>query len=84
MFRKTVFYDNFTDALTSTWWMYFLQGVLLVLLGLLIFIEPDLIAYFVATVFVVVGVLFLTLAWRTRRLKRDYRRWREAFWEPFE
>ena len=84
MFRKIVFYDNFTNALTSTWWMYFLQGVTLVLLGVLIFIEPALIAYLVAAVFVLVGLFFLALAWRTRTLKRDYQHWREAFWEPFD
>jgi uncharacterized membrane protein HdeD (DUF308 family) len=48
-------------------------GVLLMLAGLLIYVEPRLLAYFVAGVFVVAGAALVAIAWRMRG-RVSYRR----------
>ncbi len=44
-----------------------LAGSLLVLFGVLIFLKPELLAYLVATAFVVAGLGILAVAWRLKR-----------------
>lgn len=83
MFRKVTFYDNFTDALTGTWSSFMLQGLLLILLGVLVMIMPQLLVAMVAATFIMLGVIFLAIAFKTRKLRNNYRVWREEFWEPF-
>jgi len=41
-------------------------GVLLILLGLLVFAVPNLLEYIVAGIFVVTGMTLLGVAWQTR------------------
>jgi len=48
-------------------------GVVLILLGLLLYTHPQLLAYFVAGMFVLAGCGLLGVAWRTRR-QVQYRR----------
>ena len=40
MFREVVFYDSYTNELSSTWWLYLLEGISLILLGVLIMMMP--------------------------------------------
>lgn len=82
MFRKIVFYDHFTDALTEGWKTFMLQGVLLLALGALVLIVPQLLAVMVATTFFFLGALFVVLALKTRSCRQHYRIWRREFWEP--
>jgi len=84
MFRKIIFYDNFTNALSGTWPMFLLQGVSLVLLGIIIIMVPEFLVAMIAATFILIGVIFLTLAWKTYRFKRHYQLWRDEFWEPFD
>ncbi len=42
-------------------------GVLLILLGGLLYVMPELLAYFVAGIFVLAGCTLLVTAWRMRR-----------------
>lgn len=52
-------------------------GILLILAGLMIFVQPQLLAYIVATGLILAGVSALALAWRSkwvisyRRVQRD-------------
>ena len=48
-------------------------GVLLVLLGLLIFKKPELLAYFIAGLFVLIGLALVGVGWNMRR-RVTYRR----------
>lgn len=48
-------------------------GVILILLGLLLYANPDLLAYIVAGVFVIAGIGLLTTAWQMRQ-RTTYRR----------
>lgn len=83
MFRKIVFYDNFTEALTDTWLSFFLQGVMLIVLGACIALAPQLLTILVASSFTILGIIFITIAIKTRDFKNKYRRWRDEMWEPF-
>ena len=48
-------------------------GLLLILVGVLIFIDPDLVAYFIGSMFMLGGVLLLGGAWKMRK-QVTYRR----------
>lgn len=82
MFKEIVFYDNFTDLITGTWSTFLIQGIVLVCLGILILVYPEILVAMISTAFILLGALFIVVALKTRRLKRNYRTWREEFWEP--
>lgn len=82
MFRKVIFYDNYTNAITETWWSFVAQGILLVLLGILIFLVPELLAAMASGVFIAIGALSVVIGLKTKNLKRRYSNWRESFWDP--
>ena len=44
-----------------------MNGVLLILFGLLFLAEPDLIAYIVAVLLIIVGCMFVASWWRMKR-----------------
>jgi len=48
-------------------------GVLFILMGVLIYKNPDLLAYFVAGIFVLIGAVLIGVAWQTRS-RITYRR----------
>jgi len=48
-------------------------GMLLILLGGLLYAKPELLAYFVAAIFILAGCTLLLTAWRMRR-RVSYRR----------
>ncbi|MFH1748004.1 MAG: hypothetical protein ABIG44_13295 [Planctomycetota bacterium] len=52
-------------------------GTLLIVIGILIYVEPRLLAYFVGGIFMLAGVVLLSIAWRMRR-RVTYRRIDEA------
>jgi uncharacterized membrane protein HdeD (DUF308 family) len=64
--------DYVTKELSALWWLYLLQGIGLVLLGIAVVIFPELLAILAASFFLAVGVVLLMLAWRVRRVKRGY------------
>lgn len=82
MFRNRSFYDEFTESIVSLWVLYAWIGVSLMLSAILIFAFPELLAYLVAVFLLFNGILFLGLAWRTKKLRRQYHSWVDAFWEP--
>lgn len=55
------------NAAGSLWWGPAMFGLILLGIGVLIFAMPELLAYVVASVFVVAGVSVLSAAWRMRR-----------------
>jgi predicted lysophospholipase L1 biosynthesis ABC-type transport system permease subunit len=58
----------------STFWLTpVVAGAALVLIGLLIFKHPELLAYFVAGVFVAAGLALIGMGWNLRR-RVTYRR----------
>lgn len=60
------------------WVLPALLGVALIGLGLLLFVWPELVAYFIAAVFIVAGMSVLGMAWRMRQqvtFQRIDRQW---------
>lgn len=55
------------DGLSGFWLGPAFLGVLLILLGLLLYAMPELLAYVVAAIFILAGCGLLGAAWRMRR-----------------
>lgn len=77
MFREIRFYDDYTSAVAAPWWMFALLALNFFLLGTLIIIFPELLAYLVAGFFFD-GALLVLIAWKFWRFKKLYGRLREA------
>ena len=82
MFREIIFYDSYTSEVSSTWWLYLLEGISLILLGILIIFMPELLIGLAAGFLCLVGVLSIVLALRVRRLRRRYEQWKRDWWSP--
>lgn len=82
MFREIRFYDSYTDAVTAPWWMFCLLGLNFILLGGLIILFPQLLAYLVAAFLFFNGLVLMLIAWKFWRFKKQYRQWRENLWKP--
>ncbi len=63
MFREIRFYDDYTAAVASPWWIYAVQGVLIVII-------PQLLAWLVAGCLIFNGLLLLGVAWQLWRFKK--------------
>ena len=72
MFRKVIFYDNYTNAITETWSSFLVQGLILILLGILIIAMPELLVAMVAGTFIAMGVFSVVIALKTRGLRKRY------------
>ena len=83
MFKKILFYDNLTNSLAETWSSFLLQGLVLILIGVMVVLFPQLIAAMVAATFIFMGLIFISIALKTRALRRKYTNWKDEFWEPF-
>jgi len=82
MFREIRFYDNYTAAAAAPQWLFLLLGLQFIVLGVLILVFPELLAYLVAGFFIFAGAIQLLIARHLSRLKKLYRLWRERFWTP--
>ena len=82
MFREVIFYDSYTNEVSSTWWLYLLEGVCLILLGVLILLMPQLLVGLAAGFLFLIGVLSVALAFRVRRLRKRYEQWKRDWWRP--
>jgi hypothetical protein len=61
------------DGMVGGWFPMATLGIALILLGALLYVMPQLLAYFVAGVFFLVGAGLLAMAWQIRR-RVTYRR----------
>ena len=67
--------DHWTGKWLSSWWMFAILGIDFILLGILIIVFPELLAYLVAGFLLFNGLIFLMLAiniWRLRKSFRNY------------
>jgi uncharacterized membrane protein HdeD (DUF308 family) len=80
MFKGVTFFDRYTREISSTWWLFLLEGLWLIGLGVLIVMMPSLLVALVASVFVVLGVMMLVTAWRLRSLRGRYEILKQQWW----
>ncbi|HWQ14370.1 MAG TPA: hypothetical protein VNL77_16340 [Roseiflexaceae bacterium] len=66
------FLDYLIRDLGTLWWMYLLQGLLLIAWGIAILIWPELLTALVAALFVIAGIVVLAIGWRVWQLRRRY------------
>jgi len=72
-----------TDG-AAAWVAPALLGLCLILIGLLLFVWPELLAFVVAAVFVSAGVGVLAFAWRLRRQVSCHHTSRSWRWEVYD
>lgn len=80
--QRTVYYGRPLAARTGdgsgapihSSWRPFLPGAMLVAIGVLIALVPELLVALVATAFVSVGILALAVAWRVRKVMEEAHR----------
>jgi uncharacterized membrane protein HdeD (DUF308 family) len=80
MFKSVTFFDSYTREISSTWWLFLLEGLLLIGLGILVALMPTLLVALVAAVFIVLGAMMLVTAFRVRRLRRRYEILKREWW----
>lgn len=80
MFRDIRFYDDYTTVRAAPEGLFFILGINFILLGVLIVIFPELLAYLVAAFLFLNGAIFLGIAWKLWRFRRSVDREREIFW----
>jgi hypothetical protein len=73
---------DYTDAVAAPGWMFCLLGLNFILLGVLIVLFPQLLAWLAAAFLFLNGAVLLLIAWKFRRLKKQYRQWRDTLWLP--
>jgi hypothetical protein len=88
MFRKAFYIDNLNRQVPSgtapgSGMLFLLPGLLLIGLGILILIMPELLAAMVAAFFIFVGISLLGLGLNLRRLSAPIRPGKNASWENF-
>lgn len=72
------FMSNFYD-----WKYHLLQGIMLVLFGVLIVLLPQLLVALIASLFMAMGTGVIATAWSLRRLERYHARAGAQFFEMF-
>ena len=80
MFKSVGFFDSYTREISSTWWLFLLEGLWLMGLGVLIAVMPSLLVALVSAVFVVLGIMTLVTAVRVRGLRRQYELLKREWW----
>ena len=65
-------FDMFANQLSGLWKYSFLQGVLLIAFGILILLFPQILVAMIAAFLVILGVTFLTFAWKGRKFHENY------------
>ncbi|MGD8450257.1 MAG: hypothetical protein PVJ57_00435 [Phycisphaerae bacterium] len=55
------------DAFRGYWLTPGVFGLVLILAGILIYLDPDLLAYFFAAIFILVGMGLIGVAWKMRQ-----------------
>jgi uncharacterized membrane protein HdeD (DUF308 family) len=72
MFQGVTFFDSYTREISSTWWLFLLEALWLIGLGVIVALMPSLLVALVSAVFIVLGLITLSAAFRVRSLRRQY------------
>jgi uncharacterized membrane protein HdeD (DUF308 family) len=80
MFKGVTFFDSYTREIRSTWWLFLLEGLWLIGLGVLVALMPSLLVALVSAVFIVLGLMTLATAFRVRGLRRHYELLKRDWW----
>lgn len=65
-------YDLFLNRRNNNWLVYFIQGLLIALMGVIILLVPEILIAFVAALFFIAGSLLIAFALRIRRNKHRF------------
>lgn len=82
MFSEMRFYDDYPMGAPSPWRLFLVLGLNFILLGLLIIIFPELLAYLAGGFLLINGALLLAIAWHYWQFGKNYHQWRRKWWVP--
>ena len=72
MFRLDTYYNGSNTRTATPWWiMVLLLGVVFILVGVLIFIFPALLAYIVSAFFLIGGMFMLVISFIVRSMTKQ-------------
>ena len=80
MFKGVTFFDSYTREISSTWWLFLLEGLCLIGFGILVALMPTILVALVSAVLIVLGAMMLVTAFRVRRLRRRYEILKREWW----
>ena len=80
MFKGVTFFDSYTREISSTWWLFLLEGLCSIGFGILVAVMPTILVALVSAVFIVLGAMMLVTAFRVRRLRRRYEILKREWW----
>jgi uncharacterized membrane protein HdeD (DUF308 family) len=80
MFKGIAFFEGYTREISSTWWLFLLEGLWLIGLGVLIAVVPSLLVALVSAGLVVLGAIAILTAFRVRGLRRQYEILKRQWW----
>jgi uncharacterized membrane protein HdeD (DUF308 family) len=80
MFKSVTFFDSYTREISSTWWLFLLEGLCLIAFGILVAVMPTILVALVSAVFIVLGAMMLVTAFRVRRVRRRYEILKREWW----
>ena len=80
MFKSVMFFDSYTREISSTWWLFLLEGLCLIAFGILVAVMPTILVALVSAVFIVLGAMMLVTAFRVRRVRRRYEILKREWW----
>jgi uncharacterized membrane protein HdeD (DUF308 family) len=78
MFDRGNLPDSFVRALRQATWLLVTPGFGLIILGLLIWVQPQLLQFLVGLALIVAGAVLAAVAWKTRQVGRGFDRWRDG------
>ena len=81
--QKVDVFDVFFDGFSATWKHQLWQGILFILFGVIIVMLPQLLVAMVASIFVIVGLIFVSSAFALRRFRKRYDGFRSELFELF-
>ncbi len=81
--QKIDVFDVFFDGFSMTWKHQLLQGILFILFGVLIVLVPQLLVAMIASIFVVIGLVFISSAVALRRFRKRYDGFRSELFDLF-
>ncbi len=59
-------------ASNALFWIFLLQGISFVLLGILVLLYPEILFVLMSALFVWIGLTTFLMAWRIRKFKKDF------------
>jgi uncharacterized membrane protein HdeD (DUF308 family) len=80
--------DNYVKEISDNWWLVFLNGLVVIALGLSFIMWPEealkIFAYFFGAIIVLFGLQYIRLSFKIKGIKKNYDKIKENIKSKFE